>query len=349
MQKINVALCSFGMSGRVFHAPFIDAHAGLNLYAVWERSEKKAATLYPGILSFDTLEALLADDLVDMVVVNTPTYTHYEFAKKALQHHKHVLVEKAFTSTAAEAEELVALAQHNNCLLGVFQNRRYDSDLKTVKKVLEENVLGPIKEVEFRYDRFSPLLSPKAHKETANAGAGLLHDLGPHLADQALYLFGMPHSVFGFVTAQRLHSIVNDYIDILLFYGHFNVRLKSSLMVKEPQPSFILHGANGSFLKPRADVQEDELKKGTSPVSDSWGKEPDTGMGMLNILKDGQTVRELLVSERGDYMELYDRWYEAIVHHTALPVSGHDGVNVMKIIEAVLASNNTKSVIKLTS
>ncbi len=261
MQTINVALCSFGMSGWVFHAPFIAAHPGFNLYGVWERSQKKAAGQYPSIKSFDTLEAMLADENIDMIVVNTPTYTHYDLAKKALQHRKHVLVEKAFTTNVAEAEELVHLAKDNNCILGVFQNRRYDSDLKTVKKVLDEGLLGEIKEVEFHYDRFNLDLSPKAHKETNNAGAGLLHDLGPHLIDQALYLFGMPHAVSGFVAITRPQSTVNDYIDILLLYKDFNVRLKSSLIVKEPQPSFIVHGTNGSFLKPRADVQEDELKK----------------------------------------------------------------------------------------
>lgn len=347
MQTINVALCSFGMSGWVFHAPFIAAHPGFNLYGVWERSQKKAAEQYPVIQSFDTLEAMLADENIDMVVVNTPTYTHYDFAKKALQQRKHVLVEKAFTTTVAEAAELVQLAKDNNCILGVFQNRRYDSDLKTVKKVLDEGLLGEIKEVEFHYDRFNLDLSPKAHKETGNAGAGLLHDLGPHLIDQALYLFGMPQAVSGFVAVTRPQSTVNDYIDILLLYRDFNVRLKSSLIVKEPQPSFIVHGTNGSFLKPRADVQEDELKKGAKPGSDSWGKEADEGMGLLNILKDGNTVRELLVSERGDYMELYNKWYDAITQKKPAPVTGEDGVNVMRIIEAVLQSNAGKKVIDL--
>ena len=347
MKKINVALCSFGMSGWVFHAPFIDVHDGFNLYAVWERSQKKAAEAYPGITSFDTLEAMLADDAIDFVIVNTPTYTHYDFTKKALQHRKHVLVEKAFTTTTAEAEELVALAAANNCILGVFQNRRYDSDLKTVKKVLDEKLLGNIKEVEFHYDRFAVELSPKTHKETTNAGAGLLHDLGPHLIDQALYLFGMPLSVFGFIATTRPQSIVNDYIDVLLFYKDFNVRLKAGLIVKEPQPSFIVHGTKGSLLKPRADVQEDELKKGMKPGSTDWGKEPDSGKGVLNILKEGETERTLLISEQGDYMELYNKWYDAIINNSPAPITGQDGINVMRIIDAVQESHAGKHVVSL--
>ncbi|MBC7934444.1 MAG: Gfo/Idh/MocA family oxidoreductase [Rhizobacter sp.] len=347
MQKINVALCSFGMSGWVFHAPFVDAYPGFNLYGVWERSEKKAAAAYRGIQSFNSLDEMLADDAVELVIVNTPTYTHFEFAKKALQHHKHVLVEKAFTTTVAEAEELVELAKENNCILGVFQNRRYDSDLKTVKKVLDEGLLGEIKEVEFHYDRFAIELSPKTHKETSNAGAGLLHDLGPHLIDQALYLFGMPHSVFGFIANTRPQSIVNDYIDMLLFYNGFNVRLKAGLIVKEPQPSFIVHGTNGSLLKPRADVQEDELKKGSKPGNAGWGKEDDKGKGLLNILKDGETIRTAMISEQGDYMELYNKWYDAIINNEPAPVTGQDGVNVMRIIQAVQESHNNKKVIAL--
>ena len=347
MQQINVALCSFGMSGWVFHAPFIQAHPGFNLYGVWERSEKKAAKDYPGIISFDSLEALLADPKVDMVVVNTPTYTHYEFTKKALQHRKHVLTEKAFTTTAAEAEELVKLAADNQCILGVFQNRRYDSDLKTIKKLLDEGLLGDIKEVEFHYDRFTLELSPKAHKETRNAGAGLLHDLGPHLIDQSLYLFGMPTAVSGYVATTRPGSVVNDYIDMLLYYNGFNVRLKSSLIVKEPQPSFIVHGTKGSILKPRADVQEDELKKGMKPGVAGWGTEDDAGQGILNIIKDGESIRERLISERGDYMELYNEWHDAILQNKPAPITGEDGWKVMKIIEAVQESNDSRKVIEL--
>ena len=347
MQKINVALCSFGMSGWVFHAPFIELHPGFNLYAVWERSEKRAAAKYPAIKSFDTIDAMLADDTIDMVVVNTPTYTHFEYAKKALMHNKHVLVEKAFTTTVAEAGELVHMAGQRNLLLGVYQNRRYDSDLKTVKKIIDKGLLGDIKEAEFHYDRYNLALSPKAHKETCNAGSGILHDLGPHLIDQALYLFGMPQSVFGFVGIQRPNSVVNDYVDILLFYPHFNVRLKAGLIVKEPPASFIVHGTKGSFLKPRADVQEDDLKKGMMPDNVDWGKEPDDAMGTLNIVKDGETIREKIISERGDYMEVYNSWYEAITQNKQPFASGKEGLNVMRIIETVQQSHAHKKVIEL--
>ena len=339
MKKINTALCSFGMSGLVFHAPFIDVNPGFNLYAVWERSKKSVAAIYPGIRSFDTLEAMLADKAIELVIVNTPNYTHYDFTKKALLAGKNVLVEKAFTVRVSEAEDLVRIAKEQGKQLAVFQNRRYDSDFKTVKKVLAEGLLGDIIEAEFHFDRYKPQLSPKLHKETAIPGAGLLHDLGPHLIDQALYLFGMPKSLSGFLKITRPGSVVNDYFDITLFYPTLTVRLKSSLLVKEPLPAYILHGTKGSFIKERADIQEDILKLGKKPGSEEWGTEPRSAMGLLNVIENNKTSRTYISSLQGNYMEFYDRFYDALLHHKELPVSAEDGLNVMRVIETVLKSS----------
>lgn len=347
MKKINAALCSFGMSGMIFHAPFIQLHEGFNLYAVWERTSKKANEIYPSIKSYKKLDEMLADENIDLVVVNTPNYTHFEFAKKALLAGKHVLVEKSFTVTAKEAEELVNLAKEVGKKLAVYQNRRFDSDFKTVKKVVDENLLGEVVEAEIHYDRYNLNLSPKLHKETNQPGAGLLHDLGPHIIDQALYLFGMPTSVFGFLKITRPESTVNDYIDIMLFYPKLTLRLKAGLIVKEPQPSYIFHGKNGSFLKYRADLQEDALKAGELPDNENWGKEYPDKQGLLNYLVDDVTVKKYILSQKGNYMELYNGLYNAIVEDTEPPISGQDGLNVMKIIEAVLESNSTKAVVQL--
>ncbi len=338
MKQINTALCSFGMSALVFHAPFIVANPGFNLYAVWERSKKNAATIYPSIISFDSLEAMLADEAIELVIVNTPNYTHFEFAKKALLAGKHVLVEKSFTVTVAEAEELISIAKEQDKKLSVFQNRRYDSDFKTVKRIVDGGLLGDIIEAEFHFDRYKPELSPKQHKETDIPGSGLLHDLGPHLIDQALYLFGMPLTVTGFYKTVRPGSVVNDYIDITLYYSKLTVRLRSSLLVKEVLPAYILHGTKGSFIKERADIQEDILKAGAIPGSEDWGTEPVSARGVLNIIDNGETVRTHVDSLQGNYMEFYDALYEAIVNDKPLPVSANDGLNVMKIIEAVIRS-----------
>lgn len=348
MKKINTALCSFGMSGKVFHAPFLDVNPGFHLYAVWERSSKTAEALYPGIKSFDTLEAMLADEAIELVVVNTPNYTHFEFTKKALLAGKHVLVEKAFTVTVSEAEELIKIAEEQHKKLAVYQNRRYDSDFRTVKKIKEEGVLGDIVEAEFHFDRFNLNLSPKKHKETTNPGSGLLHDLGPHIIDQAVYLFGKPDSVFGEVKIQRPGSQVNDYFDIHLFYPSLSVRLKASLIVKEQPAAYALHGTHGSFLKNRGDIQEDVLKKGIKPGGNEWGIEAVENAGILNTVKDGKETRITIPTLQGNYMDFYDELYTAIAHEGKLPVSAEDGLQTIRIIEAVLESHTSQKVVAIS-
>lgn len=249
MKTINTALCSYGLSGRVFHAPFIDLHPGFQLTGSWERSKKLIQKDYPNAKSYPYLEVLLVDDEVELVVVNTPTYTHYDYTKQALLAGKHVVVEKAFTTTVAEAEELKELAEKQEKKLSVYQNRRWDSDFKTVKKIVQEGLLGDIVEAEFHFVRYKPTLSPKQHLEVPGRGAGLLKDLGPHLIDQALHLFGMPHAVFADIRITRQASQVDDYFELILYYDKLRVKLKASFLVREPVPSYILHGTNGSFLK----------------------------------------------------------------------------------------------------
>ena len=336
VQVINTALCSFGMSGMMFHAPFICAHPGFSLYAVWERSAAVAANLYPGIQSYKNLEDMLADDNIHLVVVNTPNHTHADFARKALLAGKHVLVEKSFTVTAAEARELLDLSEHTGKQLAVYHNRRFDSDFKTVKKVAESGVLGELHSVDFNFCRFKPELSAKTHKELPIPGAGLLHDLGPHLVDQALHLFGMPEFVFGRLMVTRPLSVVNDHVDIALFYNNLSVRLQLGLMVKEPLPAYVLHGKNGSFHKCRADVQEDDLKKGQKPGQATWGVEPASAKGLLHV--EGKE-KLLIESLPGNYLQFYEALYQSLVHRAPLPVTGQDGLNVMRIIDAVLASD----------
>ncbi len=226
MNPISTALCSFGMSGWVFHAPFIAVNPGFNLYGVWERSKNLAEEDYPGIKTFRSLEELLADPAIELVVVNTPSVTHFEYAKKTLKAGKHCIVEKPFTATAEEAVELIGMAEKNNCKLSVYQNRRYDSDYRTVKKILDKGILGRIVEAEIHYDRYVPELSYKTHKETPTPAVGAVYDLGSHLIDQALQFFGMPGSIFADIAINRPGSQVDDYFDLKLFYPHHRVTLK---------------------------------------------------------------------------------------------------------------------------
>ncbi|WP_348812108.1 Gfo/Idh/MocA family oxidoreductase [Flavobacterium maritimum] len=346
MQKIKTALLSYGMSGKVFHAPFIAIHPGFELLGSWERSKKLIQEDYPSVKSYASLEELLEDD-VDLVVVNTPVETHYEYAKKVLLAGKCAIVEKAFTTTVAQAQELADLAKEKGLKLSVFQNRRWDSDFKTVKKVVSEKVLGDIVEAEFHFDRYNPNLSPKQHKETANSGAGILKDLGPHLIDQALFLFGLPQSVFADIRITRAHSLVDDYIDILLYYPELRVRLKAGFFVREAIPSFVVHGKKGSFLKPRGDVQEDDLKLGKKPNLDTWGTESDSLQGILHTEVNNDIFKANLQTLQGNYYDFFEGVYQSVVNNKPEPVTAQDGAHVMQIIEAAIQSSAKKTVIKI--
>lgn len=339
MKKIKTALLSYGMSGKVFHAPFLSLHPGFELAGSWERSKKLVQEDYPDTQSYDSLDALLQDETIELVIVNTPVETHFDYAQQALLAGKNVLVEKAFTTTVAEAEELKTLANEQGLKLAVFQNRRWDSDFKTVRQLLDRDILGEIVEAEIHFDRYNPNLSPKTHKETANAGAGILKDLGSHIIDQALTLFGFPEAVYADIRVTREHSIVDDYFDLLLYYPRFRVRLKAGFFVREALPSYIIHGKKGSFLKSRGDVQEDELKLGKKPNREQWGIEPDYKAGLLHTEVNSVVIREIVPTLHGNYFEFFDALYEAIANGAEEPVTAQDGVNVMRIIEAAIESN----------
>lgn len=346
MKKIKTALLSYGMSGKVFHAPFLDIHPGFELLGSWERSKKLIQEDYPEVKSYPSIDDLLADD-VDLVIVNTPVGTHYEYAKKVLLAGKHAVVEKAFTTTVAEAEELAKIAHEKGLKLAVFQNRRWDSDFKTIQKIINDDVLGDLVEAEFHFDRYNPLLSPKTHKETANDGAGVLKDLGPHIIDQAICLFGSPKSVFGDVRITRENSLVDDWFDLLLIYDDFRVRLKAGFFVREANPAYTIHGKKGSFLKPRGDIQEDELKIGKKPNLESWGTESEDLQGILHTEIDGKVIRKKVRTLQGNYFSFFDGVFNSITNNVAEPVTAQDGVKVMQIIEAAIASNAQRTVINL--
>jgi predicted dehydrogenase len=347
MKPINTALCSFGMSGYVFHAPFIEVHPAFNLYGVWERTKNNAQAKYPNIKTFRTLEEMLADQNIELVVVNTPSVTHYDFTKQVINSGKNVIVEKPFTATVEQAEELIQLAKEKNVALSVYHNRRYDSDFKTVKKILDEGWLGNIVEAEIHYDRYDPGLSYKLHKEIPTAAVGSIYDLGSHLIDQALVLFGMPNAVFADLHTYRPNSKVGDYFDIKLFYGTHRVILKSSYYVREALPGNIMNGTKGTFIKSKADIQEAELQAGKIPGSKDWGAEPDKEKGLLHTEKDGKIIREHVPTLNGNYMEYYEGIYQALRNNGSVPVTGTEGMNVIRVIEAALESNRDRKVIQL--
>jgi scyllo-inositol 2-dehydrogenase (NADP+) len=288
---------------------------------------------------------MLADENIELVIVNTPNASHYDYAKKALQAGKHVIVEKPFVTDSKEGEELIELAARQKKKIAVYHNRRWDSEFKILKKVVDEKWLGEIVEAEIHFDRYKEELNPKAHKEIPGPGTGVLFDLGSHLIDQALQLFGNPNAVFADVFIMRPISQVDDYFELLMYYDKKRVRLKGSYQAREPIPSFVLHGTKGSFLKSRADIQEGELQAGKVPEGENWGKEPESEKGLLHTEKDQQIIRELVDSPQGNYMEYFDRVYRAIRLGEPMPVTGEEGLEVVKIIEAAFKSSSERKVI----
>ncbi|MCG2792939.1 MAG: Gfo/Idh/MocA family oxidoreductase [Weeksellaceae bacterium] len=342
MRKIKTALLAYGGSGKLFHAPFFEVHEGFELLGAYERSKKLIQKDYPEVRSFDSLEDVLESD-AELVVVNTPIDTHFDLTKKVLKAGKNALVEKAFTTTSEEAKKLDQLAKENKLKLCVYQNRRYDSDFRTAKKVLEEDYLGEIVEAEIRFERYNPLLSPKAWKESGNPGASILMDLGSHIIDQALTLFGYPEKVFADIRRTRENTQIDDYFDILLYYSDKRVRLKSSFFVKEPTPAYVFHGKKGSFLKHRGDVQEDELKLGKIPNRENWGTEPEEKTGLL-VYNDRAVHFPTL---QGNYLDFCDDLYDAIVNDKEVPATAKQAYHTMKVIEAAQKSATKEEVISL--
>lgn len=350
MKQIRIGLCAFGMSGKVFHAPFLKQHPGFKLSTIVERNKEESKNLYPEMVIYSSVEEMLTQADIDMVVVNTPVQNHFEHAKLALEAGKNVIVEKPFTVTLNQAEELVKLASDKNLFLSVYQNRRFDRDYLQVQKIVSEGKLGSIKEVEIRFDRFRPEPSAKAHKENPQLeGSGALHDLGAHLIDQATQLFGLPEKVFADVFSMKGEAYANDYFELLLYYKNgLRVRLKSSVFTKEAHFAYALHGSHGSFLQERSDDQENELVKGEIPIfGEDWTKplrEPD---GILNFFTVESSQRTLLSSEPGNYMNYYQAIYDHVVSDATLPSAGSEIIANMKIIEAALGSSREGKIISL--
>jgi len=347
MKPINTALCSFGMSGWVFHAPFLSVNPHFKFYGVWERTKNLAQEKYPGVKTFRTMEDMLADENIELVIVNTPSVTHFELSMQVINAGKHLIIEKPFTATALQAEELIAAAKKKNVKLSVYQNRRYDSDYRTVKKILDEGLLGKIIDAEIHYDRYTPELSYKIHKETPTPAVGCVYDLGSHLIDQALQLFGMPVALSADIAINRPGSKVDDYFDIKLFYPSHRMSLKSSYYVREPLPGYIFHGTHGSFIKHKTDVQETDLQAHKKPGGPDWGKEPESQNGFLHTEKDGKIIKEYIPSLRGNYGDYYDGMYNAIRNNTPVPVTPESAMDVIKVIEAAYISNAERKVIEL--
>jgi len=333
---ISTGLMAYGMSGKVFQGPFLQAHPGFKLHAVAERNQKAAEKDYPGIISYNSTEELLADETIDLIVINTPNFTHYDYAKQALNAGKHILVEKPFTATAAEAVEIFELAEKLDKKVFVYQNRRWDSDFTAVKNIISAGTLGKLSEVHFRFDRYKAAIGVKSFKEEPLAASGLQYDLGPHLLDQVLSIFGKPDSFHKILGKNRKNTQVDDYFSIHLAYpDSVNVFVHSNMLISDVQPAFVLHGENGSFVKDRADVQEEQLLLGIKPNEPGFGIEAKGKEGKLTLInKNGDKTQELIPSDAATYLPLFDAVYEAIVNEKPYPITQAHIITQLEILGA---------------
>lgn len=335
-KTIKTGILSFGMSGKLFHAPFLKEHPGFDLKAVVERSKKQAQLSYPDIVSYDTVDQLLADEEIELVVINTPNLTHFDFAIRALRANKHVLMEKPFCVTVAEAQELFVEARERDLHILPYQNRRYDSDFLSVKRALESGKLGTLVEAHLRFDRYRYNIGPKVEKETPVPGSGLLYDLGPHLIDAAMALFGHPAEWSKHTGQFRPHTQVDDYAHIHLLYPQgFQVFITMSMLVVQPQASFVLHGSKGSYVKDRTDIQEKQLLEGMAPGNPLYGLEKADKNGLLYTIDEkGERQVEETPPIKSSYIHLFDDVYKTIREKEPYPVSQGDILQQLAILEA---------------
>ncbi len=335
MNQLTTAIIGFGLSGRYLQAPFMVANPNYRLKTIV--TSQNISEVFPNVYSTKNIEDVLNDSEIELVSIASPNETHFELAKRCLLAGKHVLIEKPMTATLAEAEELIELTKKQGKILTVFQNRRFDGDFMTIQQILQDNLLGEILNVEMRYDRWKPILNPKKWKETVGPASGILYDLGSHIIDQTLALFGKPQSVWGETFTQRANSDIDDAFDIRLDYGKMKVKLSASLMVKEDTPRYMIHGTKGSFVKYGVDVQEDQSKAGLTPKSAEWGHESATNWGVLNTEINGLDFKGKIQTQAGNWGILFQNIYETIKKNNDLLIKTELILEQIRIIEQVKA------------
>jgi len=334
---IVTGLMSYGMSGRIFHAPFLTTNPGFKFKALVERHEKKAQARYPDVISYNSIDELLADDEIELIIVNTPNDTHFDFALKALNAGKHVLLEKPAAVTSAEVKIMFDQARKVNRNLMLYQNRRWDSGFLLTKDIIESGKLGQLIEVHMRFDRYKATLNTKLFKETKSTPAsGLVYDLGPHLLDNIIALFGKPLSFHKTTGIYREGSEVADYFNFHLFYpNQLNVYLTSSLLTAENLPGFVVHGALGSFVKDRCDSQEAQLDAGMLPTEPGFGVEPEGSDGKLvTVGVDNKKITEWIKPFKGQYNGLFDSVYHTVRNNALFPVTEEQIAWQLELLEA---------------
>jgi len=338
-EPIRVGVVGFGLAGRIFHTSVIEATPGLKLACVVQRSGDEAVRVHPEICLARSVEEMLGDVGVDLVVIATPSYSHFEIAAQCLREQRHVVVDKPFTLKSAEASDLIHMARERKLLLTAYQNRRWDGDFQTVRQVIASGELGRLVSFESHYDHFRLQPRRDVWRESGGPGGGTLFDLGPHVIDQALTLFGAPSTLMASVRIERENAMVDDAWDLLLQYEGqhaFTVFLRATLTACAPGPRYVIHGTEGSFTKWGIDPQEDQLKSGMTFESPGFGEEPESAWGTIT-LATGESRR--IPTQRGDYRGFYENVRDTLQGRASLAVKPEDAWRTTRLIELARESS----------
>ena len=344
---INTAIIGFGLSGKVFHAPFIHTHNGFKLTKVVERNAVYSKSIYPEIAVVHDYKLLLDDPAIELVAICTPNIYHFEMARDCLEAGKHIIIEKPFMPTVQEANEIIELANARNLKVFVYQNRRWDGDFLTIKKLLKSKLIGDIQYFEVHFDRFSPERKRAAWRDEALPGSGILYDLGSHLIDQVLCLFGMPDALKADIQLQRPGSKVDDFFEIELIYPELKAIATAGMLVKNHELRYVINGSKGSYVKYGIDPQETALKNGFMPEGEEWGKETFENWGLTTFVKNDLCFDGSIETEAGNYMAFYENVYNVLDQNAEIAVKSEEARNVIRIIELAIESNAKKEMIKL--
>jgi len=335
MRELQLALVGYGYVGRVFHAPLIEATDGLRLHSIVSR-QPDAADLHPGARVSADRAAVLHDPDIDAVVVATPNDTHAPIALEALAAGKHVLVDKPFTLDLAQARAVMAAAEQAGRVCSVFQNRRWDADFLTVRQLLASGSLGEVAEFHSHFDRHRPQVRDR-WRESEAAGAGLWFDLGPHLLDQALLLFGRPQAIAGDLLRQREGARSDDYFHVVLHYPRMRAHLHAGSLVADARLRFAVHGRHGSYVKQGLDTQEAMLRDGLVPGAPGWGTDPLPGM-LTRVDDAGTPQAGSMETVPGDYRHCYAAFRDAVAGRGAPPATVAEALQVMELLELAVRS-----------
>jgi scyllo-inositol 2-dehydrogenase (NADP+) len=342
---IRTGIIGFGKSGRNIHTPLIDACNGIALKSVVSRSGPEQIPGREELTVLRSAEELIKADDIDLVVITTPNHLHCELAEKALHAGKHVVVDKPFTVRADEALRLNEIAGNNGKVLTVFHNRRWDGDFISVSNLIQQNAVGRLTEFESRFDRFRNQLRDNAWKEKNLPGSGILYDLGPHLIDQSVHLFGKPEKLFAEIRHQR-GGDADDWFDLRFYYDGFSVALKAGMLVADKTPRFVLRGEKGAFTQFGIDPQEQALADGKDPNSPDWGRKEVENFGLLRTWKGNKFIEDRITVAAGEYPSFYRNVADAIHGKTELHVKPEEAAEVIRLIEVAKKSNRDGKIVE---